>query len=637
MKQKGLTLTELIIALTLGVLVMGIGVQLLFGATNNSVFATKEKQLQDANRIFLSYTDNAIKYSTATFTVADSTFNAPNNEKLTPDWNYIGLKKNIKVPGKMTQSGKDLDVKTALVAIDYKGKSKPDESKLKEDETLITISDGGSEHYFVQKIIAFSDLSNGKEFLYDLRFFKPTIKEGGGSRENNSLNYEMKLTLSDGTSQTIDYGTIESKLSSLNALQVVDRGSPSDPATAIAYRTDNVYLKKEGAHGVISLVLDNSGSMHTRDLKDSHGNKESRINILKVETGKLLKLLSTNKAADVELVPFDNNVLVRSDRKGGYIKPTFYSASKEYREKIIGSNVYEGKLKESMDSLGAYSGTNTGEGLRYAFYSIDEKNNDLLRERPEEHFRDYLIILVDGESNAATIIPTLEGNYISKNKSDFSKKKNTNPIYRDKNYDMDAFQKRQFKHFTNVTYEHRLDNSFNFKEPELRKYYQEGNACEVKIIKPTNTIYDSVTQELSLDYEHIVTQQNGKEESIQEAYASQKGSGAWLHNNWSAATGNTYVSKVGKLYNTPDNYLKNSSPQSRKAIKDMVTKKRVYIIAFSRSVSTSGLNAIADEFSIKGDSKRVFRANSGEDLSKIFQEIGESINNDLWMVNGPKW
>ena len=202
---------------------------------------------------------------------------------------------------------------------------------------------------------------------------------------------------------------------------------------------------------------------------------------------------------------------------------------------------------------------------------------------------------------------------------------------------MDAFQKRQFKHFTNVTYEHRLDNSFNFKEPELRKYYQEGNACEVKIIKPTNTIYDSVTQELSLDYEHIVTQQNGKEESIQEAYASQKGSGAWLHNNWSAATGNTYVSKVGKLYNTPDNYLKNSSPQSRKAIKDMVTKKRVYIIAFSRSVSTSGLNAIADEFSIKGDSKRVFRANSGEDLSKIFQEIGESINNDLWMVNGPKW
>lgn len=637
MKRKGLTLVELIIALTLGVMVMGIGVQLLFGATNNSVFATKEKRLQDANRIFLSYTDNAIKYSTATFTIADSTFNTPNNEKLTPDWNYIGLKKNITIPGKMTQSGKDLDVKTALVAIDYK-KKKPDESKLKEDETLITIKDGGAEHYFVQKIIAFSDLSNGKEFLYDLRFFKPVITGSKASRENNSLNYEMKLTLSDGTSQTIDYGTIESKLSSLNALQVIDRGSPSDPAVAIAYRTDNVYLQKEGAHGVISLILDNSISMRydmagKNNLGDSHS--ESRISILREETNKLLKILSVNKAADVELVPFARRVLlIKSD--GGDEKPIFHSASQEYWEKTINSKVVKGKLKEAVDGLKTSSHTNTGEGLRYAFYSIDEKNKELLHKNPDKPFQNYLIILVDGDSNTASVIPTLEGNYIYRSKYNSHKKGNTNRKYCSKGHSYFLKKKQNFsvEEFKDV-----LDDSFVFEKPNEGKYSIVSGTAKPKInlIAPTTTHYDPQTQDLSSDYTHILVNGNTKEESIQDAYESTYRANSYIRAGSGYKIGNAYVSQVGKLYKNPNIYLKNSPQESRQAIQDMVNGKRVYLIAFGKDVSSSGLNTIADVFSIRGDSKRVFIAGSSEDLTKIFEDIGESINNDLWMVNGPKW
>ncbi len=638
MKRKGLSLTELIIALTLGVMVMGIGVQLIWGSSSSSFFARKEKHLQDMNRIFLSYTDNAIKYSTATFTIADSTFNAPNNEKLTPEWNYIGVKRNITVPGKMTRSGADLDAKTALVAINYKGKIKPDETKLREDETLITITDSGAEHYFVQKIIAFSDLSGDKEFLYDLKFLKPTVEGSAGAQESNSLNYEMKLTLVDGTSQKIDYGTIKSKLTSLNSLQVIDRGSPSDPAVAIAYRTDNVYLQKEGAHGVISMVLDNSGSMRANDLKDASGRRQRRIDILKIETGKLLKILSANKAADVEIVPFDNYVLVRPDGKGGYIRPAFYSASQEYREKIIGSDIYEGELKKAVDRLGAYSGTNTGAGLRYAFYSIDEKNKSLLNEHPDKAFRDYLIILVDGESNRADIIPTLEGNYISKSKDKTKsiKKSNTNPSYRLSHKNGVYYFPVSNSYFKtlSITYNYAMDNSFEFKEPETERIHQEEPKREINLLEPKKTIYNQAVEELSSDYKHIVVHSDGREKSIQDAYVSLK-SNPWMIG--SSEAGNKYVSVVGGLYKNPNKYLTTSSMESQQAIQDMITDKRVYLIAFSNDVSTDGLNAIANAFSIQGDSKRVFKATSGEDLSKIFQDIGESINNDLWMVNGPKW
>lgn len=391
-KTRAFTLVEMIIAISLGLIVLTIGTQLLFTSSKGSVFATREKELQDANRIFLEQTNNSIKYATAVFTVPTKTFNTPNNSKLSKDWNYLGIKKDVTIPARLTWGGTEHIAQTALVDLKYVGSgSVPPSVSLRDNQELITaIKSGGEKLYYVQTIIAFSEEVNGTEFVYDIVFSKDTPKDGTGgflsSKEGKGLNYKLNVKALNGTGiakEEVDYGTILSKITALNSFQVVDKGTPDNPAVAIAYRTDNIVKNKGGVYGVVSMVVDTSGSMKWDiEGRDNVPVPRRRITILKNNAKELLNQFSATKNTDVMIIPFASTVKQTS---GKY--PEFYSAS---TDKI--------KLENEIKSLDAIGGTNTGDGLRYAFYKMGEHNQTITKD-----YKDYLIILVDGESSHSMV------------------------------------------------------------------------------------------------------------------------------------------------------------------------------------------------------------------------------------------
>lgn len=400
-RKRGFTLMELIIAISLGLMVLALGTQLIVSSSKGSVFATKEKELQDANRIFLEYTNNSIKYSTAVFTVPTKTFNATDNSKLSKDWNYIGIKKDVVIPGRLTSSGKEHKAQTALVNLKYVGSGAVAPSvSLGENQTLITaIKSGGEKLYYVQTIIAFSEEVNGTEFVYDVVFSKTDSNKFLSSKEGKGLDYKLNVKAMNGTGTAkteVDYGTVLSKITALNSLQVVDKGTPENPAVALAYRTDNIVKNKGGVYGVVSMVVDTSGSMAWNiegNLKKNVPINQQRIGILKMHAKTLLDKFSETKNTDVMIIPFAST----TKRIGGKF-PEFYSAS---TDKL--------KLENEIRNLNADGGTNTGDGLRYAFYKMGEHNQTITRD-----YKDYLIILVDGASSASMITNPIisHGNYV---------------------------------------------------------------------------------------------------------------------------------------------------------------------------------------------------------------------------------
>lgn len=386
--NKGFTLAEMILAVSLGLIILTLGIQLISLSSRGSVFATKEKELQDANRIFLERTNNSIKYATAVFTVPTKTFNATDNSKLSKDWNYIGIKKDVVIPGRLTSSGKEHKAQTALVNLKYVGSGAVAPSvSLGEDQTLITaIKSGGEKLYYVQTIIAFSEEVNGTEFIYDVVFSKTDSSKFLSSKEGKGLDYKLNVKAMNGTGTAkteVDYGTVLSKITALNSLQVVDKGTPENPAVALAYRTDNIVKNKGGVYGVVSMVVDTSGSM-AWDIDGNDGVPVPlrRITILKKNAKELLNQFSVTKNTDVMIIPFASTVKQTS---GKY--PKFYSAS---TDKSI--------LEKEIDGLNAKGGTNTGDGLRYAFYKMGEHNQTITK-----GYKDYLIILVDGESSHSMV------------------------------------------------------------------------------------------------------------------------------------------------------------------------------------------------------------------------------------------
>lgn len=387
--NKGFTLAEMILAVSLGLIILTLGIQLISLSSRGSVFATKEKELQDANRIFLERTNNSIKYATAVFTVPTKTFNATDNSKLSKDWNYIGIKKDVVIPGRLTSSGKEHKAQTALVNLKYVGSGAVAPSvSLGEDQTLITaIKSGGEKLYYVQTIIAFSEEVNGTEFIYDVVFSKTDSSKFLSSKEGKGLDYKLNVKAMNGTGTAkteVDYGTVLSKITALNSLQVVDKGTPENPAVALAYRTDNIVKNKEGVYGVVSMVVDTSGSMewNVAGNETSDANLQ-RIGILKVHAKTLLDKFSETKNTDVMIIPF-----ATTTKKTGGKFPEFHSAT---TDKSI--------LEKEIDALNAKGGTNTGDALRYAFYKMGEHNKTIQRD-----YKDYLIILVDGASTSSIVI-----------------------------------------------------------------------------------------------------------------------------------------------------------------------------------------------------------------------------------------
>ncbi|MBP7401817.1 MAG: VWA domain-containing protein [Clostridia bacterium] len=320
--KRGFTLVEVIVAATLLTSVLSLAFSMLLTGIRAQKTGNEEASLQTSARIVSETVNQVVRYSSAVFTIPVSSFREDN---LTDNWDYIGLS----------------DDGTEIVRYTYNG---TDHVK----DTLVSAIDGIT--YRLQFVK--EDKDNGNKLL---RFTIETIKDGVSSGRI----------------------TIDTQLGALNSLQIIDRSTFDDPATAVAYRDDSRPMAMVGA---ISMVFDTSGSMK-EDVygRDTWNPSLEKINILKDEACALVDGFAREDNVYLSIVPFSTSA------NGSY---SFTSAK-------IGAS----SIKNQINDFDAIGGTNTGDGMRRAYYTIKSYNEQPgLAVTP----KNYLIILVDGETTYAS-------------------------------------------------------------------------------------------------------------------------------------------------------------------------------------------------------------------------------------------
>lgn len=172
---------------------------------------------------------------------------------------------------------------------------------------------------------------------------------------------------------------VETELSAMNSIAVDDGGSVDNPAAAIAYRSDpaptpEVITTSEEVTIAIALVLDESGSMaDNMDGGRVTASKPSRVSIMKNQANHLINQFATQNIIAC-IIPFSSTA-----NNPGTMKDCKRT-----------SDVND--LKNKINNIDAEGGTNTGDGLRRAYYRLKAYNTA----NPGKEIVNYIILLTDG-------------------------------------------------------------------------------------------------------------------------------------------------------------------------------------------------------------------------------------------------
>lgn len=145
------------------------------------------------------------------------------------------------------------------------------------------------------------------------------------------------------------------------------------------------------SQAVVGMVLDKSGSMGDRMdggsyVSEGHSNSfyHSRMKLMKQEATRLVEGLSEYPNVYISINPFDSTANGSEDMLN----------AKQNLDTSPG-------LKSIVNGLSAGGGTNTGDGIRRAYYRIKEFNE--LTENTTKTNKNFMIILVDGVTTYASI------------------------------------------------------------------------------------------------------------------------------------------------------------------------------------------------------------------------------------------
>ena len=333
--NKGVTLIELVIVFALLTFGIGIAANMILFSRNAQAKTLEEFDFQSEMRQSSQFVNDEIRNSTVVFAVPQNAFN---NKKAM--WNYLGLK----------------DSKTL---VQYKWNQSIDDH----DEIILYKSD--------------------KDVSLNLMFKKKNM-------DSKLIEFTLQGYL-DGKSET--KMSISSELEAFNSLVVEDGGTPSFPATAIAYRTDDTPgpTTKAGRKVVaaVTMVLDESGSMDWRmkgkDSKPANDNPK-RMQTLKDKANRLVDQFS-NMGGNIyiSVIPYSYSATVSR------INNKDFSLANSINKDIIKSKI------SAMKPNGA---TNTGDGMRISYYAMkDFKDNptNVDSNLPSDtKVVNYMILLSDG-------------------------------------------------------------------------------------------------------------------------------------------------------------------------------------------------------------------------------------------------
>ena len=339
--RKGVTLLELILTIALIGLIIPIGTNIFLVGNKYQKVFGTEAEMQANTRLVSEQINNITRFATKTHTIPRSSFQYSEDGVRDPVTSYIGI------------------TKAGHVVIDEPGES----GQPRKIQYLAKKQPGIDYEIVFDKVLD----ADGNEMDKVLSF---SIV---GKRDGKIVN------------------EIVSKVDVLNSINIDHLGTPSDPAVAIAYSMIDPGSQEwieMSPDAYITLVLDKSGSMAwDMDGKSNSINKK-RIEILKE---KALKMIDRLAALDfniyVSIVPFSNNANNPYDFKNLHVKNEL------------------DEVKDIINNLKADGSTNTGDGIRRAYYQLKNKADSLISSGQIDDYSDitqHMMILVDGETNTET-------------------------------------------------------------------------------------------------------------------------------------------------------------------------------------------------------------------------------------------
>lgn len=340
--RKGVTLLEIILALALISIIITLGTNIFLVGNKAQKASITEADVQANTRLVSEQINNITRFATKTHTIPRSSFQYSNDGVRDPNTSYLGI------------------TKEGDVVIDEPGEpSQP------------------------RKIQYLAKKQEGID--YEIVFDK--VLDADGNETDTLLSFSI-VGKRDGKI----VNEIVSKVDVLNSINIEYLGTPSDPAVAIAYSMvvpGSQEWIEMSPDAYIALVLDKSGSMESdMDGFDTSINNNQRIGILKE---KALKMID-------RLAALDFNIYIS-------VVPFSYNANNPYDFKNLQDEDELNEVKTLINDLNPNGNTNTGDGIRRAYYQLRNKADSLISGGQIDDYSDitqHMMVLVDGATNLET-------------------------------------------------------------------------------------------------------------------------------------------------------------------------------------------------------------------------------------------
>lgn len=360
MKRKAFTLTEMLAAVVLVVIVASALYMLLKTPADFNSYAQREFDVQADMRHSSNIVDRSIKNASAAFLLTKHDKNFKN------DWNYFISEVE--------------DGYSRLVLYEWDGKT------------------------HVKKV-----LSEFPEENLDLKLVFQRETEGG----------MIKYGIHARDKKNSNVRKIESEVRILNAANIIDESKidhslspPKKNANCLAFRSDrpDPSVSENGYHHIaISFVLDTSGSMSSQI---GGGDKNYRMPVLRNVLNTFIDTIYAQDQGgivDIRIYPF-------ADRMADNLPKFNYLPPSEWDEMIDTTGSYNGYdkflnvkkrgadfLHDMINSLRSSTATNPGDGLRYAHHGMLQYQKIRRKENSDARIKHYLFVLTDGQPNCVSL------------------------------------------------------------------------------------------------------------------------------------------------------------------------------------------------------------------------------------------
>lgn len=335
LNKKGFTLLELIVVMAVAGMVITVVMSLMLFGFNVYGMTSNDHELQSNVRLAMENLGNTMRESKAVFAVPDAEFKDDG-------WNYLTVD----------------DAGTTVVAHEWNGTDW--------DRNVM--------------------LGPYPDVTFDIVFLKENTMD-----KDNTVEMFIEAKTAGGSVQRF---AISTGYQVFNALQVINYGTESNPAKALAYRMDEFHYANMKVYVNVALVLDTSGSMSfnlagTQTSGVPLANR--RVTMMKQKTIELIEQFATNTNPDIEI----SMALIQYNTHAN--NPNAFRNVTTNKANLI-TDVNNFCSGASQNCVG---GTNIGDGLRRAYHSTETLKAAQEAAHSEELgqilIKNYVIVLSDGD------------------------------------------------------------------------------------------------------------------------------------------------------------------------------------------------------------------------------------------------